>query len=75
MANEHSNIKWVLPIVLTSLFGVSMLAWGVYERAGNSQHGAIERRIDRVEKAIEAIPQMQTDIAVIRQIIEELRKK
>ncbi len=74
MANTTNNIRWILPIILTSLFGVGMMAWGVYERAGNSQHGAIEQRIDRVEKVIETIPQMQTDIAVIRQIIEELRK-
>ena len=75
MANEHSNLKWILPIVLSSLFGIGMMAWGVYERAGNSQHTAIEHRIDRVEKAVEAIPTMQTDIAVIRQIIEGMEKK
>lgn len=75
MSNGNSNLKWILPIILTSFFGVGMMAWGVYERAGNAQHGTIENRIDRVEKAIEAIPTMQTDIAVIRQIIEEMRKK
>lgn len=59
--------KWIIGLSATIILAVSLGAWGIYQAAGNAQHGAIERRVDKVETTME---QMVPDVAEIKSDIK-----
>ena len=69
--------KWIAGILGAVLLAAATSAWGLYQWGGNKTHDLLvakdaemERRIERVERATEQIPEMAADIAAIRGYIE-----
>ena len=64
-------ITIIVTILLATVGWVALAT----EKANSVEHRAIELRVEKVEKAINSIPEMQKDIAVIAALLAKENKK
>jgi hypothetical protein len=72
MANGNATNKLLIPFILTAALTIAGGAWGIYETAGNGQHGAMEKRLDKVETALEKITLIDSRLSSIETTLKFL---